>query len=60
MKRVLKHRLTISLAVIALVTAAGTYVASSTYPVASGFIWAVSAVTLGFAVVSIRRDLIDA
>ncbi len=60
MKRVLKHRLTISLAVLAVVIAAGSYVPSSTYPVAFGIIWAVCAVTLGYAVVSIRRDLNDA
>ncbi|MFF5791146.1 hypothetical protein ACFY5D_03765 [Paeniglutamicibacter sp. NPDC012692] len=57
MKQALKHRLTISMATVALVILAGTFVAGDTYPVAFAVIWVVYAVTLAFAVVSIRRDL---
>jgi hypothetical protein len=57
MKRVLKHRLTISMATVAVCLVAGTFVSGDAYPVAMGIIWAVYAVTLGFAVVAIRRDL---
>jgi hypothetical protein len=57
MKEMLKHRLTASMAVIALVLVAGTITAGHAYPVALGVIWAVYAVTLAFAAVSIRRDL---
>lgn len=60
MKQFLKHRLTISMATIAVVMLTGTYVGGHAYPVAFGIIWAVYAVTLAFAVVAIRRDLKDA
>lgn len=60
MKRVIKHRLTISIATVAVCLIAGNFVSGDTYPVPMGILWAVFAVTLGFAVVAIRKDLKDA
>ncbi len=60
MKRVFKHRLTLSTATVAVCLVAGACVAGDTYPVAMAILWAVYAVTLGFAVVAIRRDLKNA
>lgn len=60
MKRVLGHRLTLSMATVAFCLVAGTFVSGDTYPLARGIIWAVYAVTLGFAVVAIRKDFENA
>lgn len=60
MKRVIKHRLTFSMATIAVCLTAATFVSGDAYPVAVAILWAVYAVTLAFAVFAIRRDLKNA
>jgi fatty acid desaturase len=60
MKRVIRHRLTISMATAAVCLIAATFVSGDAYPVAMAMIWAVYVVTLAFAIVAMRRDLKNA
>ncbi len=56
---ILKHRLTASLAVTGMVMASMTLIGGDAHPVWYAILWAAFAVTVGFASVSIRRDLKD-
>ena len=57
MKKVMSHKLTRTMIGLAATLAACTLIAGNAYPVPVIILWVIFAVTLGFAIVSIRRDL---
>lgn len=60
MKQVIKHKLTRTMIGLTATLAACTLIAGNKYPVPVITLWVVYAVTLGFALVSVRKDLKDA
>lgn len=57
MKKVLGHKLTVTLVVVTLTIASMTFVGGSTYPVAFSALWVGYVIALAFGVALIRRDV---
>ncbi|UUX60192.1 hypothetical protein [Glutamicibacter halophytocola] len=57
MKEIMRHKLTATMFVFAVLMVSCTIIAVDAYPVPVAVLWVAFTVTLGFAVVAIRRDI---
>lgn len=56
-KKVLDHKLPVTLVIVTLVIASMTFIGGSTYPIAFSALWVAYVIALAFGIALIRKDV---